>query len=148
MTAEIVIMNKKAVALAADSAGTVTGPLGKKINNSQNKLFMLSKYEPIGIMVYNSSDFMGIPWETIIKEYRKELGDTNFDNLKGYVDGFFNFVEKKYSGTINEQKNYFRKLIRRRFKIIEQTVNLKDEKFTLKKFFECLNLILRLIWRI
>jgi len=138
MTAEIVIMNKKAVALAADSAGTVTGPLGKKINNSQNKLFMLSKYEPIGIMVYNSSDFMGIPWETIIKEYRKELGDTNFDNLKEYVDGFFNFVEKKYSGTINEQKNYFRKLIRRRFKIIEQTVNLKDEKFTLKKFFEFL----------
>lgn len=138
MTAEIVIINKMGVALAADSAGTVIGPFGKKINKSQNKLFMLSKYEPIGIMEYNSADFMGIPWETIVKQYRDELGKKHFPTLKDYVDDFFEFIEKKYSGTHDDQKEYFRKLIRRKFAVIEETVNLEDETFTLKKFQEFL----------
>jgi hypothetical protein len=44
MTSEIAILNKSAIALAADSAVTVSGGLinGVKINNSVNKLFALS----------------------------------------------------------------------------------------------------------
>ncbi|MFC1941213.1 hypothetical protein ACFLWL_02240 [Chloroflexota bacterium] len=75
MTAEIVIMNKEAIALASDSAVTMTEEAGQKIFTSANKLFSLSKYHPVGIMVYGNANFMDIPWETIIKIYReKELG--------------------------------------------------------------------------
>ena len=56
MTAEIVIMNKLRVALAADSAVTVQTQTGQKIYNTVNKLFTLSKYEPVGIMVFGSAD--------------------------------------------------------------------------------------------
>ena len=87
MTTEIAIMNKSAVALAADSAVTIalTGTQGRehKIFNSANKLFALSKYCPVGIMVYGNASLMGIPWETIIKVYRRNLGDRKFDSLKG-----------------------------------------------------------------
>jgi len=98
MTTEIAIMNKSAVALAADSAVTITltGPQGRehKIYNSANKLFTLSKYCPVGIMTYGNASLMGIPWETIIKVYRCNLGERKFDYLKGYSDHFFKFLDK------------------------------------------------------
>jgi hypothetical protein len=73
MTAEIAILNKNGVALAADSAVTLRNPDNQKVYNTANKLFMLSKYHPVGIMVYGSAELMGVPWETVIKIFRAEL---------------------------------------------------------------------------
>jgi hypothetical protein len=93
MTAEIAIMNKEAIALAADSAVTMGGGESEKIFTSANKLFALSKYEPVGIMVYGSAIFMGIPWETIIKVYRNNLGKKKFNVLKEYANNFIQFLD-------------------------------------------------------
>ena len=90
MTAEIAIMNKEAIALAADSAATMPG---KKIFTSANKLFALSKYHPVGIMVYGNAIFMGVPWETIVKVYRKNLSKKRFDTLKEYANDFISFLD-------------------------------------------------------
>ncbi len=92
MTAEIAILNKSAVALAADSAVTIPVANGQKIYNTVNKLFTLSKYRPVGIMVYGNGEFMGIPWESIIKEHRRELGKTEHGTLREYVDGFLTWI--------------------------------------------------------
>jgi len=89
MTAEIVLMNKESVALATDSAVTT----GEKIFPSANKLFTLSKYQPVGIMVYGNAIFMGIPWETIIKVYRKKLGKKHFSTLEEYANNFIEFLD-------------------------------------------------------
>lgn len=93
MTAEIAIMNKEAIALASDSAVTTTGESGQKIFTSANKLFALSKYHPIGVMVYGSAIFMGIPWETIIKIYRKQMGKKKFNSLNQYARHFIKFLD-------------------------------------------------------
>lgn len=93
MTAEIAILNKNAVALAADSAVTIQKPDTQKIYNTANKLFMLSKYHPVGIMVYGSANLMGIPWETVIKIYRKELGEADFSKLVQYAEHLIAFLE-------------------------------------------------------
>jgi hypothetical protein len=84
MTAEIAVLNRSAVALAADSAVTIGGGAERspKIFNTVNKLFTLSKYHPVGIMVYGSAQILGVPWETIIKIYRKRLGARDFDHLE------------------------------------------------------------------
>lgn len=58
MTAEIAIMKKEAIAIAADSAVTLRE---EKIFTSANKIFSLSKYHPVGGMVYGNDTFMGIP---------------------------------------------------------------------------------------
>ena len=99
MTAEIAIMNKGAVALAADSAVTFSpAPLpgtalkDAKIYHSVNKLFTLSKYRPVGVMVYGSADFMGVPWETIIKTYRARLGTRDHESLQAHADAFVEFL--------------------------------------------------------
>lgn len=70
MTAEIAILNRQAIVLAADSAITI----GKeRVWEYANKIFSLGPRYDIGIMIYNSGDFIGVPWEIIIKLFKKTL---------------------------------------------------------------------------
>jgi hypothetical protein len=97
MTAEIVIMNKEAVAIAADSAVSlrmVPTNRPQKIFTSANKIFPLSSDHSLCIMIYNNATFMAIPWETIIAAYRKHLGKTTFPTIKEYVEHFIDFLAK------------------------------------------------------
>ena len=90
MTAIVSILNKRAVAIAADSAVT----FGHKVVNSGNKIFTLSQYHPIAIMTYNNASYIGVPWDTIIKLYRKQLGEKELDCVDDYVDDFLQFLHK------------------------------------------------------
>ncbi|MEQ8524326.1 hypothetical protein [Gracilimonas sp.] len=102
MTAEIAVMNRKAVALAADSAVTIGG--SGKIYSSENKLFTISKYHPIGIMIFNNAQFMNIPWEVIIKSYRNDIGDKSFDTVKSCSEHFLNWLRNIQKQILSEQE--------------------------------------------
>jgi hypothetical protein len=134
MTAEIAIMNKEAIALASDSAVTMIGESGQKIFTSANKLFSLSKYHPIGLMVYGSAFFMGVPWETIIKVYRKKLGRKKFNALKEYASDFIKFLNNGNPlFPASEQEAYLHNFIDDYFNFIKDTITKKvhskiDEK--------------------
>src|SRR5260370_31309021 len=93
MTAEIAIMNKDAIALAADSAVTINTGSGRKIYNTVNKLFALTKYAPGGIMVYGRPDLMGIPCASIIKTYRPVIVSKTFGTIHEYVSHFVSFFK-------------------------------------------------------
>ena len=88
MTAEVAVLNKNAVALAADSA--MTTEHGKIY--PANKLFALTKHHPVGVMVYSNAEFMGVPWETLVKMYRKTLGKRAFSTCQEYVQDFLSFI--------------------------------------------------------
>ncbi|KYK27557.1 MAG: hypothetical protein HXS48_23140 [Theionarchaea archaeon] len=134
MTAEIVIMNKEAIALAADSAVTHPTKEHPKIFTSANKIFALSKYHPVGIMIYGNANFMGSPWETIIKVYRDELGEKVFDTLKEYVDDFIDFLkEEKRLSSESEQEKYVTYQTYRYFYFIREEIIQKLEELTLEK---------------
>lgn len=98
MTALVAVMNKQAVALAADSTATTSGRVGQppKIYNT-NKLFTLSKHHPVGIMVYSSAEVMTLPVETVIKVYRERLeqerGGKPFPRLHDYHEDFVAFLQ-------------------------------------------------------
>ncbi len=97
MTAEIAVLNRHAVAMAADSAVTV-GPTGsQKVYNSVNKLFMLSKYAPVGVMIYGSAHLTEMPWETCIKAFRRQLGTTRLPHLEDYWQQFLKFIQSASS---------------------------------------------------
>lgn len=91
MSAGICIMNKNAIAMAADSAVTIGQHIA--IHNSANKLFALSRCEPIGVIVYSNASFMQIPIEIIIKQYKSSLGKKSFASLNDYVVDFINYLE-------------------------------------------------------
>jgi len=93
MTAIVAIMNKHAVAVAADSA--VTFGNTHKVVNTGNKIFTLSKYEPVAIMTYNNASFMGIPWDIIIKSYRAKLKEEKLGTIEAYKNDFINSLKSE-----------------------------------------------------
>ena len=107
MTAEVAVMNKQAIALAADSAMTFQEETGQKIFTSASKIFTLSKYQPVGIMVYGSADFMQVPWETIIKVYRNNLGKKTFKTVTDYAKNFLDFVSEEKQLFSDDVQNWY-----------------------------------------
>lgn len=124
MTAEIAIMNKMAIALAADSAITIETQDGEKVFNTVNKLFRLSKYHPVGIMIYGNAEFMNTPWETIIKVFRSQLKNQRFDTLDNYADQFIRFLSGG-SKIIpkSAQESYYREIVSSLFLAIREQIN-------------------------
>lgn len=94
MTCEVAVMNKEAIALAADSAVTSHPGPQDKIFNSVNKIFMLSDQHPIAVMMYGSAQLTGIPWEIVVKLYSEELNGRTFPKLKDYYKDFIRFIKK------------------------------------------------------
>jgi hypothetical protein len=88
MTTEIAIMNSSGIALAADSALTVSKDGGTLHFHGINKIFGLSAVDPVAIMVHGRPEFMDIPWEIIIKSFRDQAGVRNLSKLRDYSDAF------------------------------------------------------------
>src|SRR5688572_4196433 len=112
MTAEIAIMNRSAVALAADSAVTIGSQRGQKIFNTVNKVFTLSKYHPVGVMIYGRAEMINVPWETIIKFYRARIGSRNFPHLEDFAEDFLKFLRSsRQMFPAADQGQYFEGLV-------------------------------------
>ena len=88
MTAIVGTINRRGVAFAADSAATHTISSKHKITNHANKIFELSKYHPVGIALCGNLDFLGLPWEDIIKMFRSKMKRRGYRTLKEYSDCF------------------------------------------------------------
>lgn len=120
MTSEVVIINTQGVALATDSAVTIGS---QKIYNSAIKLFSLSKTAPVGIMIYGRADLIGVPWELIIKCYRKNLGNKKFPNLYLYAEDFISFIKSCNYFSVESQKDWIESCIDSYYK------NIRSEFF-------------------
>jgi len=93
VTAEIAILNKTAVALAADSAVTISaGSNQHKIFDSADKLFELCEKDPIAIMINNDMSFMETPLPVLIKQYRSIA--PRFDNVRQAGYHFLEFLDE------------------------------------------------------
>ena len=92
MTSEVLIMTPSAVAMAADSVVTING---NKTYEGVNKLFMLSKNPPMGIMIYNNANFITIPFETLIKDFREQMMNENLNSVDDFRDEFKEYLENE-----------------------------------------------------
>jgi hypothetical protein len=96
VTCEICVMNRHAAVLAADSASTVTEWIGDRLETryfkGANKIFQLSRHQPVGVMIFDSADLLHVPWEVLIKGFRDELATDSFKDLDGYAGRFFAFL--------------------------------------------------------
>jgi len=43
-------------------------------------------------MVYGSADLHDIPWEIIVKEFRRHSANSHFDHLQQYADSFIEWI--------------------------------------------------------
>ena len=125
MTAEVVVMNRGGVALAADSAVSIQVGDTSKVRDSALKLFMLSKYRPVGVMVYENSSLLGVPWETVIKLFREELGQAKHEQLTDYGKELIKFLDGNQALFPQEvQDLYYRRAVETEYRRIEEKARL------------------------
>jgi len=43
-------------------------------------------------MAFGNGELMQVPWETVIKSYRRKLGDKSFPRLEDYANGLLQFA--------------------------------------------------------
>ena len=89
MTAEIAIENRQAIALAADSAVTIGR---ERVWKYSNKIFSLGPGNDIATMSYNTGEFAGFPWETIIKIFRSERGQKPYNTVTECASDFIDYL--------------------------------------------------------
>lgn len=108
MTAIVGILNKRGAVMAADSAVTVTNGGKTKIYNTATKIFRMSLENPVGVMIFSSSEFIGTPWDVIFKLYRDTRGKQSFNKLEEYAKNFVDFLSaENYFSSVKSQKDYF-----------------------------------------
>lgn len=149
MTAEIAILNKTAVALAADSAVTISaGSKEEKIFDSADKLFELSDRNPIAIMIYNGMQFMETPLPSLIRQFRDlcppvlKVEDAANEFLK-FLNKFgeeapsevkdtslFSVINPVLRGIRNRLTDKFQK------RVFDPNINTEDYKLILEEIFE------------
>lgn len=128
MTAQMSVMNRKCIALATDSAVTRRNGDHCKAFNTADKLFQLGKHIPVGIMIYNNAEFLGIPWEVIIKQYQLYLGTKQYDTLYQYCEDFFRFVKEVPEFTDELKLNYVLKIIFNHIQILLNQIQFHISK--------------------
>lgn len=143
MTAEVAIMNKLGMALAADSAITSGRDGVQKVYNSANKLYSLSSVHPVGMMVYGAASFMEVPWDVIIKSYREYLGDRKFTDLTFYMEDFLDFLRQdpRFNNSEVEEIIVYRTfsdILKRIVREVEDNIENSDQNVNNEKVSEWL----------
>lgn len=92
MTSEVLILNKRAIVLGADSAVTTSGGEHPRYSKSANKIFELCQSASVAAAIYGNASVDMVPWELAIKLFRKELGIKNFNTLSEYGGALFGFL--------------------------------------------------------
>ena len=97
MTSEVLIPNKRAVVVAADSAITSSGGRHPCYSKSATKIFDLSIKGSVGAAFFGNALVDGVPWEVAIKLFRRQQGDTTFNGVSGYMGALTTFLSGNVS---------------------------------------------------
>ena len=92
MTAVAGILNKRGIAIAADSAVTMNRKNNNKIANSANKMLRLSSVNPISVMVTGNADFLLTPWDIVIRRFRQKRGEKPYPTVEACIEDFFSYI--------------------------------------------------------
>ena len=128
MTAEIAIINRTAVTLAADSAMTLSGGPTDKIYNSADKIFELSTKDPIGIMIYSNLQFMNFPLDVAIKHFRDSSKCSKFNSVSAAADAFFKFLQDEIGAPEDAQQLHVRRLAGSIFNLVSRDYHEKIDE--------------------
>lgn len=106
MTSVVGILNRRGVAIAADSAVTrnvrkENHSLEEKVTNNGNKMVRLSDVDHICILLTGNADFLGVPWDVIVRRYRQLKGKEHIKTVEDAAKSFFDFIA---SGTTYSER--------------------------------------------
>lgn len=93
MTSEVLILNKRAIVIGADSAVTTSGGDHPRYSKSANKIFELSNVGSVAAAIYGNAAVDNMPWELAIKLFRNKLGNATFPTLGEFASALFQYLQ-------------------------------------------------------
>lgn len=135
MTAQVAVLNRVAAVLATDSAATLTRGRSTKIYQNQTKLYELAldfggrKCPPVGLMVYNDLEWLGLPWEVVVDGFlhRKhgEVRDRETITIDVIADAFIAHLGTQQNGERRDETEF---LYRVEIVLRRLTQNMRDAR--------------------
>ncbi|PWE17758.1 hypothetical protein DDZ18_08880 [Marinicauda salina] len=114
MTSEVMIMNRQAVALAADSAVTYGGGQDGVVTLEAEKILPLT--DNMAMMVYARGDVLGRSWAHIAHAFQREHGGSEFESVGQCAQAFFSFIDNnRQLFPEKEEREEFEELMRAAF---------------------------------
>ena len=107
MTSQFAAINAEGIALASDSAVTISGRGQRSTFNKVNKIFPLGGNHQIAIMICGSPQYQpgNISWERVIGLFSNDLKKSHHDWFDDYVDRFLRFVKNSKDINDDNQNN-------------------------------------------
>lgn len=94
MTSEVLMLNKDAVVIAADSAVTIGQAPHPRYSKAANKIFDISMHGNVAVTIFAASEVDSIPWELLLKQYRRETsGQQQLPKLEDYVESLMLYLQ-------------------------------------------------------
>ena len=133
MTSVVGILSKQGAAIAADSAvtrrRTNEGGRLEKVTKNGNKMVRLSNADNIAVMITGSAEFLGVPWDVIIRRYRQKKGNDHQPSVEAAVKDFFDFIAATDVFWNQDAYNYFLHYIANRiFHDVTESTSPEDER--------------------
>ena len=98
MTIEAAIIDKRSLILSSDLAITTEE---YKSYIGVKKIFEIKEKEPLGMMINGAMEFENIPLETLIGEFKMEIGD--FESVEKVKEDFIKFLSNNTEHTSFEE---------------------------------------------
>lgn len=92
MTSEVLILNKRAIVLGADSAVTTSGGEHPRYSKTANKIFELSRNGAVAAAIYGSAQIDTLPWEVALKLFRSQFADAALSRVSDYSAALIAFL--------------------------------------------------------
>ena len=137
MTSVVGILNKRGIAIAADSAvtrnrrkenGFGTQRITKCTKNG-NKMVRLSNAVPITVMFTGNAEYLDTPWDVIARRYRQQRGGIAHATVEDAVNDFFRFISENPVFWTESSTGYFMHcLIENTFERLAGDMSDEDER--------------------
>ena len=139
MTAVVGLLNRRGVAIAADSAVTRTRGRDQKVTKNGNKMVRVSDAVPISVMITGNADFMRNPWDVIVRRYRKARAGTEPATVEECVEDFFRYLSECDALWDTDSEHgkiawtVFNKIFCEVYRKIDSEVERRDDKGRLRR---------------
>lgn len=94
MTSEVLMLNKDAVVIAADSAVTTGRDPHPRYSKAANKIFDLSIHGNVAVTIFAAAEIDRVPWELALKQFRQQDSKSvQLPKLQDYVGALVAYLK-------------------------------------------------------
>lgn len=94
MTSEVLMLNKDAVVMTADSAVTTGRDPHPRYSKAANKIFDLSSHGNVAVTIFAAAEIDHVPWELALKQFRQhDSKNAQLPKLEDYVGALVAYLK-------------------------------------------------------